>query len=209
MCCCCRRQLDTSEGHLVRRKKNLALYSALSLHWNNNRVALDIHQGSWQQNLTWLQQNYFWLEGTGCCPQGWRAPRVCVCTAANPRGLLIHDQGSWVLQNTNYEIHLCDSTSLKTQAEALLSDFPASRMKPKEFETLEWKDPAKQSRVTVWVSATELPETLDEICCIPAKHFLILWHVGIIQINQLIQINQFLSQRFRKKCRRTKGLLWV
>lgn len=105
---------------------------------------------------------------------------LCLCTAANARGFLIHDQGSWALQNTNYKIHLCDNTSLKTQAEALPSDFLTFRTKHRQSETLKCKDPAKLSKVKVRVNATGLPETLDEICCNSAKHLLIPCCVGTV-----------------------------
>lgn len=77
------------------------LLCTLCFCWNNNKVALDILQGSWQQSLTWLQQNYILLKGKGWYSQGGRAHCACVCTAVKARGFLIHDQGSWALQNIN------------------------------------------------------------------------------------------------------------
>lgn len=74
----------------------------------------------------------------------------------------MHDQGSWALQNTNYKIYLCDNTSLKTQIEALLSNFLTFGMNHRQSETENCKGPAKLSEVKFWVSATGLAKILGK-----------------------------------------------
>lgn len=81
----------------------------------------------------------------------------------------MHDQGSWALQNANYKIHLCDNTSLKTQAEALLSNCLTFGMNHRQSETENCKGPAKVSEIKFWLSAAGLAEMLGKICCNSAK----------------------------------------